>query len=387
MYYTFLAVATVLAISSATCADTFGTGDNQFEIEFVTIGDPGNPSDQITGRFGGLAGAVDYVYRIGKYEISREMIEKANAEGNLGLSMDPMDFVAGGPRPAMPATGIRWNEAARFANWLNTSQGFPPAYKFSTQPGDERYDPTNENILLWAPGDAGFNTSNLFRNKLARYVLPSVHEWHKAAYYDPNAGGGAGGYWDYPTGSDAIPTPVVNGTEPRTAVYAQESEQGPADVTQAGGLSPYGVMGLGGSVWEWEETGEDFVNANTLDVRGVRGGMWTNQLSHQTLLASQRTVISDLNILGGLRVASAPSTLPCDLNADGRLDAADASMMFANWGGSEVGDCVADGIVDAADAGQLFANWTGDGAESVPEPAFGLTTLAVLLLTIPRRRY
>jgi hypothetical protein len=73
----------------------------------------------------------------------------------------------------MPATGISWNEAARFTNWLNTSQGFSAVYKFSTQPGDPG-DNANASIELWQPGDAGYDPDNLFRNRLAHYFLPSV---------------------------------------------------------------------------------------------------------------------------------------------------------------------------------------------------------------------
>ena len=35
----------LLWLAAATQADTFGTGDNAFEIDFVTIGDPGNAAD------------------------------------------------------------------------------------------------------------------------------------------------------------------------------------------------------------------------------------------------------------------------------------------------------------------------------------------------------
>ena len=64
--------------------DTFGSGPNIFAIEFVTIGDPGNLADPEDGHTYGLPGvqnfgAVSYRYRIGKYEISEEMIDKANA--------------------------------------------------------------------------------------------------------------------------------------------------------------------------------------------------------------------------------------------------------------------------------------------------------------------
>ena len=202
------------------------------------------------------------------------MVSKASAAGNLGITLDPLEIVTNGPRPAMPATGVSWNEAARFLNWLNTSQGFPAAYKFSAQPGDAGYA-ANDDILLWQAGDPGFDSANQFRNRLARYVLPSVDEWYKAAYYDPNANGGAGGWWNYPTGSDTPPTPVASGTAAGTAVYFRPVEEGPADITNAGGLGPYGVMGLGGNVWEWEENEFDLINDGGLS-RGVRGGDWTN---------------------------------------------------------------------------------------------------------------
>ena len=100
------------------------------------------------------------------------------------------------------------------------------------------------------------NPNNLYRNSLATYFLPSVDEWYKAAYYDPTSGA----YFDYPTGSNAAPTPVASGTAAGTAVYTRPFGDGPADITLAGGLSPYGTMGQGGNVLEWEETDFDLVN-------------------------------------------------------------------------------------------------------------------------------
>ena len=211
----------------------FGSGENSFDIEFVKIGDAGNVADT-TGE-PNPAGAVDYVYNIGKFEISRDAVEKANAQGGLGR--------------------------------------FPAAYKFSTQPGEAGYD-AHANIEIWAAGDEGFDAANPFRNSQARYFLPSTNEWYKAAYYDPAANGGAGGYWDFPFGSDAGPMPVASGTEPDTAVHLQPYEQGPADIPHAGGLSPYGVMGLGGNVFEWLESELGLVNEDGFSVRVFRGNAW-----------------------------------------------------------------------------------------------------------------
>jgi hypothetical protein len=251
-------------------ADTFGSGANQFDIEFVRIGNPGNPADT-TGN-PNPAGSVPYRYRIGKYEISEQLIDKANTLGGLGITKD----TRGADKPA---TSVSWNEAARFVNWLNTSTGFSPAYKFALQPGDGGYS-ANAFIQLWTPSDAGYNPNNLYRNSLAFYFLPSVDEWYKAAYYDPTSGN----YFDYPTGSDSAPAPVASGTAAGTAVY--EGQSGPANITLAGGLSPYGTMGQGGNVFELEETDRDLVNDSSSSDRGLRGGYW--EFGSESLLASDR---------------------------------------------------------------------------------------------------
>jgi formylglycine-generating enzyme required for sulfatase activity len=153
-------------------------------------------------------------------------------------------------------------------NWLNTSNGFSAAYKFTTSG-------FNDNIALWTISDSGYDAANPFRNANAHYYLPSEDEWYKAAYYDPNKSGGAG-YWDYATGSDTAPTAVANGTTSGTAVYGQSSATGPADITSAGGLSAYGTMGQNGNVWEWGESGLTAPNDSAGELRVIRGGSWNS---------------------------------------------------------------------------------------------------------------
>lgn len=293
-------------------ADTFGNAANQFDITFVTIGNPGNPADTGDGSDfqPGIQnlGSVPQVYRIGKYEVSRDMIIKANSVGNLAITLFDMSAY-GGNGANRPATGVSWNEAARFVNWLNTSSGSVPAYKFSLQPGQTGYS-ANDNIQLWTPSDAGYNPNNLYRNSLARYFLPSIDEWYKAAYYDPNSGT----YFDYPTGSNSAPTAVFSGTAPGTAVFNHSESSGPAEITLAGGLSPYGTMAQGGNVYEYEETDYDFVNDSSSSERGERGGRWGGSfsvMSSSLRFSSDPTLESDNTV--GLRIASSvvpePSTL------------------------------------------------------------------------------
>jgi hypothetical protein len=240
-------------------ADTFGSGVNTFEIEFVRIGSPDNPPDANPNP----AGAVPYKYRIGKYEISEQMIDKANALGGLGITKDARG-------PDKPATSITWYEAARFVNWLNTSEGFTPAYKFVAG-----------NFQLWQPGDPGYKPNNLFRNRRARYFLPTINEWHKTAYYDPVAGV----YHDYPTGSDNVPDGIDFVGDPNfdAVFFDGGANPTPNDITNVGLLSPYSTAGQGGNIAEWTETAFDRVNDSTLEHRGRRGGGWNDG---STLLAA-----------------------------------------------------------------------------------------------------
>ena len=71
--------------------------------------------------------------------------------------------------------------------------------------------------------------------------------------------------------------------------------------------------------------------------------------------------------------APAPSIVNrCDLNGDGKVDAADAGILFSVWntdGGVTDADKNGDNIVDAADAGELFAAWTGDAPAAGPGQA------------------
>jgi hypothetical protein len=238
---------------STASADLFGSGDNSFNIEFVRIGDPGNPPDENPNP----AGAVPYEYRIGKYEISEQMIENANALGGLGITIDDRG-------PNFPATSVTWYEAARFVNWLNESTGHPIAYKFDDI----------GNFQLWQPGDAGHDPNNLYRNSLAHYFLPSLNEWHKAAYYDsPN-----GVYYDYPTGSDAVPDGIdFAGDTVFDAVFDQGGmDIHPNQVLNVGTLSPFGTAGQGGNVAEWVETAFDRINDAATEHRRAPGGAWVS---------------------------------------------------------------------------------------------------------------
>ena len=289
-----VSIANGLTWPAISHGDTFGTGENQFEIEFVTIGDPGNPDDPVGWPRGQeyATGAVEYSYRIAKYEIAHHMVAKAIAES--ADDSVPLDFELGEFEDDKPAF-VSWSNSAKFVNWLNTSQGFSPAYKF-----------VNGMFAVWEPGDAGSDPENTFRNRRARYALSSVNEWHKAAYYDPSTES----YFLYPTGSNDPPVAVASGIEPNTAVYGMFPTLGLAGVPQAGGLSPYGTMAQGGNLRDWQEDAY-FLDGDPIGPRILRGGRATSP--HEVLRASAASRATGHG--GAIRVVIVPEPHPTYLLA------------------------------------------------------------------------
>ena len=281
--------------SAQLVTESFGSGANAFTMEFVTIGNPGNAAD--TTGSPNPAGSVAYTYNLSKYEVSRDMITKANAAGSLGITLADMSSY-GGNGVNKPATGLSWYEAATYVNWLNTSTGGTAAYNF-----------VGGTFQLWAPTDAGYNANNMFRNSLAKYVIASSNEWYKGAY------GNLDGTWNnYPTGSDSAPTSIASGTAGNTAVIMQS---GPADITSAGGLSPWGTMAQGGNVWEWNETAWDGTNNTSSEARVVRGGTWSYNSGYLNASNSYNNNPTSEDDSYGFRVASVPEPSSLSLLALG----------------------------------------------------------------------
>lgn len=366
------------AFTNRVAADTFGSDANFFDIEFLSIGNPGNAPDISDEANPDLPGAVAYDYRIGKYEVSEGMIAIANIEGGLGITQSSRG-------PDKPATYVNWIEAIKFINWLNTSTSHQAAYKLS-----------GNTFSLWEPEDAGYDPVNPYRNSLAKYFLPSADEWYKAAFYDPVTGD----YYNYATGSNTLPASVASGTAPHTAVYDQHYQDGPADVTLAGGLSPYGTMAQSGNVTEMEETDFDMVNDEVKSPRGVRGGQyWQSDLFPGFMTKSYRnsiraTIYSSASYLG-FRVAST-SLLSADYNQDGIVDGADYTV----WRDS-IGELVppatgadgnGDGIIDEGDYtfwkerfGTILNHIGTASSNAVPEPSsMSLFAMILVLATLSR---
>ena len=268
-------------------ADTFGSGGNTFTIGFVPIGNAGNAAD------GSGYGAVPYNFNMSTFAISQDQLAKAST--SLGISLGGGTLVG-----SQPAANVTWYQAAAFVNYLNTSTAHAKAYNLNAGA---------TTLTLWTPSDAGYDASNLYRNKDAYYFLPSENEYYKAAYYDPNKAVVAG-YWLYATGSNTIPTAVASGTTAGTAVYGGGTVVAPAAVDQSGGLSPYGTRGQSGNVFEWMESAFTAPNDSSSEGRALRGGAWYTAESflRSSTGSNYRTSVSPPNSDStiGFRVASVP---------------------------------------------------------------------------------
>jgi formylglycine-generating enzyme required for sulfatase activity len=185
-------------------------------IDTVVIGSPGNPAD------GTGFGQVDYEYAIGTYEITvgqyLVFLNAVAAEDTYGLWHPEMDRAAGGDavfgpdirrsgpsgsyaysagRPAQlnrpMRSGVDYGNAMRFCNWLHNGQ---PS-------GAQNASTTEEGAYLLNGASSNEDLANALKARLEgwRYALPTIDEWYKAAYHNPEDDS----YFDYPTGSNSQP--------------------------------------------------------------------------------------------------------------------------------------------------------------------------------------
>ena len=117
------------------------------------------------------------------------------------------------------------------------------------------------------------------RSTTASWVIPTVNEWYKAAYY---VGGGTNaGYWLYPTQNNNPPSNVLSTTGANNANFTATINSPPFSVetdptnwlTPVGAFanspSSYGTYDEGGDVEQWNESVDPGIG------RGVYGGSFS----------------------------------------------------------------------------------------------------------------
>ena len=270
------------------------------ETATVTVGNPGNAGELSgygAGGFGPdrICGAVDYVYKIGKSEVTAGQytvfLNAVAATDTYGLYNEKMDVDSGLPEAQYgcnikrtgssgsygysvafdwadrPVNCVSWGDAARFANWLHNGQ--PRGTQDHTTTEDGAYylnGATSEEAL-----------AAVVREPDARWAIPSEDEWYKAAYHKND--GVTSNYFDYATSSDIVPSNELIDPDPgnHATYYADSYTIGsPHYRTEVGAhensVSPYGTYDQCGNVREWNEA----VIAGQF--RGLRGGsLWAGR--------------------------------------------------------------------------------------------------------------
>ena len=274
----------VLAVSFCLCfvsnfafCDTFGSGENEFTIDFVDISADTNPKNGF--------GIVDYDYRIGVYEITNSQWDKFVAAYGVvtGYPAEAYDQDSNSGGADMPVNRISWYEAAQFVNYLNTSSGYQAAYNFTGTQGTTEYT-----FATWGVEQA-FSSTNLYRHKDAHYFLPSEDEWVKAAYWN---------------GEKLQTYATIDGEEPIDGVDTTYNSG--RWVVGSGSEELNGTFDMMGNANEWTEN-PFAASYETDSYRTIRGGAY-NSGTINDVSSNYRVAFDPINEYSsvGFRVAAVP---------------------------------------------------------------------------------
>ena len=124
-------------------ADTFGTGANQFTLDFVPISGSTNPTpaqttERRSRRFRHRRVRLSHGH-VRDHQRPVEQVQgrtwafRSRATRPSAYDEDFYDWGTG--TTDVPTNRVSWYEAAQFVNWLNTSTGHQAAYKFTGTQG------------------------------------------------------------------------------------------------------------------------------------------------------------------------------------------------------------------------------------------------------------
>lgn len=320
-----LAVLSVLFVTSVpSSADVFNLGPGLTNLDTVRMGNPRNAGELSGTGAGGygpdrICGSVRYTYYVGKFEVTAaqytNFLSKVAATDTYGLYSASMwsspygckiqrSGSSGGYTYSVasnwanrPVNYVSYWDSVRFANWLHNGQPTGPQDLSTTEDG-----------AYYLNGYNGYDGRTIQRNAGWKWAVTSEDEWYKAAYY-------AGRYWDYPTGSDTVPsnegadgyTDPGNHANYRTGgMYTIGSPYYRTNVGEfENSDSRYGTFDQGGNIWEWNEAIPHV--SGDYAYRGVRGGSFDNDPGN--LRASDRDGYYDPTldlVYFGFRVSLVP---------------------------------------------------------------------------------
>ena len=343
----------------------------QVTIDWVTVGNAGNPADPLNSDAIPGIGSVGYEYRIGTYLVTNSQyavfLNAVAASDPNGLYNDSMNSNARGGitrsgtsgsytyavRANMgdkPASYVSWYDAARFCNWMTNGQG-----SGGTESGV---------YTLTGPTSISGITRDL--NNPDHVFMQSEDEWYKAAYHQPaSQGGDADDYWLYATQSNTVPTlatatstgDVANPGQDVVNYFVAADWNGQngnvTTVGSAGSTSFYGAFDMNGNVFEWNEA---LIGSS----RGIRGGSFG--VNEGSLRSSARPPFNPVfeNNFTGFRLTSPVPEPGCraDFNGDGVVNILDVVDFISNWNtAGPASDFNGDGNVNVLDVVAFITVW------------------------------
>ncbi|MCC5786485.1 MAG: SUMF1/EgtB/PvdO family nonheme iron enzyme [Phycisphaerales bacterium] len=296
-----------------------------YDFPWATISDPGNAAFQGSALpFASGRGSVGYTYRISTLQVTTgQWMEFVNTFSmqpggeafsnptQWGAYSDPryngpgVRWIYGiGPDvDLLPVAGISWREGAMYCNWLHNNKA-PEQWALETGAYDTSTFSTNQHSYNF--------TDQLTRSPDARFWIPSLDEWLKAAHYDPNRfGPGDSGWWQYPNSSDAPLQPGPPGEGQTTAGWVDPDPNRNLGEwyiplgAYPDEASPWGLLDISGGATEWTE---EHIDLRWRVVNGSSAGFAHAPLDWIEHIGAQ---LPDSRNYNGLRIASvvpAPST-------------------------------------------------------------------------------
>lgn len=225
----------------------------KIDIDFVTVGDPGNKSIlKKKGEMRCRIGSVDQVYKIGRSKVTVEqycaflnavavthdsyqlyheemsdLIKRTVSEDGTYAYILKNDQVAN-----KPIVNLSWLNAARFCNWLHHDQLSGPEGPMTTERGAYTLDGA---MVLTNFGDQYCQA-----DPEAKFFLPTEDQLVKAIYY--KGGDVDAGYWKKPERQVVVSNKAIQGEN-----LFSDDETVPT-------YGAYGISDIDKDIFEWTAT-------------------------------------------------------------------------------------------------------------------------------------
>lgn len=279
----------LLAQSSLPPAPAGVQTSTTYGIEFATVGAINNPSyPHLTANWTGAQyerqgrGSVSYEFRISRAEVTtgqwleffntfaarsapetittllggwHNLYEGPSWWGATRISDDPNSHTSQwalrtdvAAASMIPVSGISWRTAAMYANWLHNDKNSDWSALLTGA-----YDTTT-----WGRNPNGTFTDSTTHLPGAKFWIPTLDEWTKAAFFDPNnTSPGENGWRARVNNSDGLPIPGLPAQAgattstglPQPAYFNPTVNDIPLGVYE-GAMSPWGLFDTSGGTSE-----------------------------------------------------------------------------------------------------------------------------------------